>query len=99
MISAQDLKLRILGKTEEESPVNIQQALLAYLSAKSRREGIVFVPIPWETLGGWHEQTVEQVKKLASVQARQTWRSRVKQQDISTRSSLSSWPGEMQPSC
>ena len=37
-----------------------------------RREGIVFVPMPWETLGGWHEQTVEQVKKLASAQARQT---------------------------
>jgi hypothetical protein len=37
-----------------------------------RREGMVFVPMPWETLGGWHEETVEQVKKLASVQARQT---------------------------
>ena len=34
-----------------------------------RREGIV---LPWETLGGWHEETVEQVKKLASAQARQT---------------------------
>ena len=37
-----------------------------------RREGIVFAPMPWETLGGWHEETVEQVKKLASAQARQT---------------------------
>jgi len=37
-----------------------------------RREGLVFIPMPWETLGGWHEQTVEQVKKLASAQARQT---------------------------
>ena len=37
-----------------------------------RREGMVFVPMPWETLGGWHEETVAQVKKLASAQARQT---------------------------
>ena len=22
--------------------------------------------MPWETLGGWHEETVAQVKKLAS---------------------------------
>ena len=33
---------------------------------------MVFVPMTWETLGGWHEETVEQVKKLASAQARQT---------------------------
>jgi hypothetical protein len=37
-----------------------------------RREGIDFIPMPWETLGGWFEQTVAQVKKLASAQARQT---------------------------
>ena len=37
-----------------------------------RREGIVFVLMPMETLGGWHEQTVLQVKKLASAQARQS---------------------------
>ena len=36
-----------------------------------RREGIVFVPMPWETLGGWHTETVAQVKKQASAQARQ----------------------------
>ena len=37
-----------------------------------RREGIVFVPMPMETLGGWHEATMKQVKKIASAQARQT---------------------------
>ena len=37
-----------------------------------RREGLVFVPMPWETLGGWHAETVEQIKKLASAQARQS---------------------------
>ena len=36
------------------------------------REGMVFIPMPWETLGGWHDETVAQVKKLASAQARQT---------------------------
>jgi hypothetical protein len=38
VISAQDLKIRILGRTEEESPVNIQQPLLTYLSAKMGEE-------------------------------------------------------------
>ena len=28
--------------------------------------------MPWETLGGWHAETVAQVKKLTSAQARQT---------------------------
>ncbi len=28
--------------------------------------------MPWETLGGWQEQTVEHVQKLTSAQARQT---------------------------
>ena len=34
-----------------------------------RKEGMVFIPLPMETLGGWHEQTVLQVKKLAYAQA------------------------------
>ena len=29
-----------------------------------------FVHMPWQTLGGWHEGTVEQIDKLASFQAR-----------------------------
>ena len=37
-----------------------------------RREGIFFVPMSRETHGGWHAETVAQVKKLASAQARQT---------------------------
>ena len=36
-----------------------------------RRAGLVFTPMPMETLGGWHEQTVIQVKKLGSALARQ----------------------------
>ena len=34
VLHAQDLKLRILGRAEEDSPANIQTALLTYLSAK-----------------------------------------------------------------
>ena len=30
------------------------------------------MPMPMETLGGWHEATMKQVKKKASAQARQT---------------------------
>jgi hypothetical protein len=37
-----------------------------------RRAGMVFIPMPLETLGGWHEQTVMQVKKMGSALARQT---------------------------
>ena len=37
-----------------------------------RTEGIMFVPMPMETLGGWHDATVQQVKKIASAHARQT---------------------------
>ena len=37
-----------------------------------RKACMVFIPVPMETLGGWHEQTVLQVKKLASAQARLT---------------------------
>ena len=37
-----------------------------------QREGIAFIPLPVETLGGWHEKAVEQLKKLARAQARST---------------------------
>ena len=37
-----------------------------------QREGMVFIPLPAETLGGWHEQAVLQVRKLGSALARQT---------------------------
>jgi hypothetical protein len=62
----------------------------------------VIVTMLWETLGGWYEQTVEQVKKQASAQPRQTWGG--SEQSEPTRhlyqklSVLLAWPGEMQPS-
>ena len=34
--------------------------------------GIVFTPLPMETLGGWHDKTVEEVKKMGSALGRQT---------------------------
>ena len=37
-----------------------------------KQAGIVFVPLVFETVGGWGEQTVAQVKKIGSVLARQT---------------------------
>ena len=40
--------------------------------AACRREGLVFLPMPIESLGGWHEQAVEQVKKIGAALARQT---------------------------
>ena len=37
-----------------------------------RLAGLVFIPLPVETLGGWHEETVTQVKRLGSALARHT---------------------------
>ena len=37
-----------------------------------RLAGLVFIPLPFETLGGWHEETVTQVKRLGSALARHT---------------------------
>jgi hypothetical protein len=42
-----------------------------YLAA-CQREGIAFIPLPVETLGGWHPKAVLQIKKLARAQARTT---------------------------
>lgn len=38
LLSSQDLKLRILSSTEEESPANVHAALLTYLGAKMGEE-------------------------------------------------------------
>jgi hypothetical protein len=37
-----------------------------------QRAGMVFIPLPVETLGGWHEQAVTQIEKLGAALARQT---------------------------
>ena len=42
------------------------------VGAACQREGIVFLPLPCETLGGWHETAVQQIKKLAAALSRQT---------------------------
>ena len=36
------------------------------------REGIVFVPLPVESLGGWHEAAVVQIKRIGRALARNT---------------------------
>ena len=40
--------------------------------AACQREGIVFLPLPGETLGGGHETAVQQIKKLVAALSRQT---------------------------
>ena len=43
------------------------------VGAACQREGIVFLPLPVETLGGWHSTAVEQIRKLAAaISRRQT---------------------------
>ena len=45
----------------------IRQSQQAY-----ETEGICFLPLPVETLGGWHEVAVDQIKKLGRALARNT---------------------------
>ena len=45
---------------------------MAQAGEDCRRAGLAFIPMPMETLGGWHESTVSQVKKVGSALARQT---------------------------
>ena len=40
-----------------------------YLAA-CQREGIAFIPLPVETLGGWHSKAVDQIRMLAKAQGR-----------------------------
>ena len=42
------------------------------VGAACQREGIVFIPLQVETLGGWHETAVQQIRKLAAALLRQT---------------------------
>ena len=42
-----------------------------YLQA-CEREGLAFIPLPVETLGGWHKKAVDQLRKLARALARST---------------------------
>ena len=42
-----------------------------YLAA-CEAEGLSFISLPVETLGGWHKQAAEQLSKLARAKARST---------------------------
>lgn len=35
--------------------------------------GVAFLPLPVETLGGWHAAAVDQIRKLARAEARNIW--------------------------
>ena len=69
------LQTQLVGKAATTAGAALEVAYSRKMNQAGeacRREGLVFVAMPWETLGGWHDQTVEQIKKLASAQARQT---------------------------
>ena len=51
-----------------------------YLAA-CKAEGICFISLPVETLGGWHKRVAEELRKLARAQAR----SSAKEEDESLR--------------
>ena len=44
---------------------------VARVGEACRQEGIAFIPLAADTLGGWHKVAVQQVKKLGTVLARQ----------------------------
>ena len=43
---------------------------MARVGEACRQEGIAFIPVAANTLGGWHKVAVEQIKKLGAVLAR-----------------------------
>ena len=51
-----------------------------YLQA-CEREGLAFIPLPVETLGGWHKKAVDQLRKLARALARSSG----KEEDVEIR--------------
>ena len=53
--------------------VSFNDKCRSYLEA-CQREGICFIPLPVETLGGWHPKAAEELKRLARAQARSTGR-------------------------
>ena len=68
LIERLDLSITTPGHTLE---VAFRDKCRDYLEA-CEREGISFIPLPVETLGGWHKKAVEQLRKLARAQARST---------------------------
>ena len=65
------LQTQLVGKAATMAGATLEVAYSRKMKL-GWRSLLVFVPMPWETLRGWHDQTVEQIKKLASAQARQT---------------------------
>ena len=68
LIERFDLSISTPGQTLE---VAFREKCRDSLEA-CEREGISFIPLPVETLGGWHKKAVEQLRKLARAQARST---------------------------
>ena len=50
----------------------IYNSKMSKAEADCRQQGIVFLPLDAESLGGWHDVAVMQLRKLASAVARQT---------------------------
>ena len=68
LIDRLDLSISAPGHTLE---VAFNEKCRDYLEA-CEREGISFIPLPVESLGGWHKRAVDQLRKLAKAQARST---------------------------
>ena len=68
LIERLDLSISAPGHTLE---VAFNEKCRDYLEA-CEREGISFIPLPVESLGGWHKRAVDQLRKLAKAQARST---------------------------
>ena len=45
---------------------------MAKLGDLCHQAGVTCIPLPFDTLGGWHEVTVREVKKIASAFSRHT---------------------------
>jgi hypothetical protein len=62
----------LLGKTRDaiyQVAASSNRAPRKEENAACEREGITVIPLPVETLGGWHKKAVDQFRKLARAQA------------------------------
>ena len=70
--SMQSALVRLAAVTPGHALAHRYGTKMAESDEDCKREGIAFLPMVVETLGGWHKVAIGQIKKLTAAQARQT---------------------------
>ena len=62
--------IRMSASNQDYALRKAYERKMAELGAQCREAGLAFCPLPMDTLGGWSESMVEQVKRMGSALAR-----------------------------